>query len=188
MLSEKLKEETKQNHQQLEKKLIVFMRNIRTKEDYANLLMLFYSFFGGLELAIDKHFDVSYLPDYNLRRKTSSLADDLLQLGSVLPALANAEKLPSIDNHLQASGALYVIEGSTLGGKIISKMIRQQLNFNDNYGLSFFNGYGNDPEKMWQTFKLFLDKPISPAEEEIVIQSANDTFKKFSDFFDNRLL
>jgi len=85
-------------------------------------------------------------------------------------------------------GALYVIEGSTLGGTIISKMIKQQLAIPDNKGLSFFNGYGSETEKMWQDFKLFLDRPLKPAEEAVVIRSANDTFNKFGQWFDNRPL
>jgi len=156
MLSEKLKENTKLNHQQLEKKLVTFMRSIRSREDYVQLISLFYSFFGGLELAIDANFDRSGLPDYQLRRKTAALADDLAQLGATLPALAGKNELPTINGHLQALGALYVIEGSTLGGKIISKMMAQQLGLINNEGLSFFSGYGAETENMWQIFKTAL--------------------------------
>jgi heme oxygenase (biliverdin-IX-beta and delta-forming) len=188
MLSEKIKEETKQNHQLLEKKLVAFMRAIRSKEDYVELLILFYSFFGGLEIAIDAQLDHSHLPDYKLRRKTAFLADDLVQFGRTPPDLAGADELPGIHNHLQALGALYVIEGSTLGGTIISKMIKQQLAISDNKGLSFFNGYREETEKMWQDFKLFLNRPLRPGGEAVVIQAANDTFNKFSQWFDKRPL
>ena len=188
MLSEKLREETKQNHQLLEKKLVAFMRGIRSKEGYVQLLILFYSFFGGLELAIHAQLDHSQLPDYKLRRKTAALAEDLVQFGKKLPLLACGTELPGINNHLQALGALYVIEGSTLGGAIISKMIKQQLTIPDNKGLSFFNGYGEATEKMWRDFKLFLDGPLNPGGEAVVIQSANDTFNKFRHWFDSRPL
>jgi heme oxygenase len=188
MLSEKIKEETKQNHQLLEKKLVAFMRGIRSEQDYVQLLTLFYGFFGGLELAIDAQLDHSQLPDYKLRRKTAALAEDLAQFGKTAPPLAHTDELPGINNHLQALGALYVIEGSTLGGTIISKMIKQQLAIVDNQGLSFFNGYGEKTEKMWQDFKTFLNEPLKPGEATMVIRSANDTFKKFSQWFDMRPL
>jgi len=184
MLSEKLKENTKSNHQLLEKKVVGQLKAMRSKQDYAKLLTLFYSFFGGLELAINQCIDTSNLPDYAQRRKTSALADDLEQLGAALPKFACGDEIPQINNHLQALGALYVIEGSTLGGKIISKMVSQQLNLTDASGLSFFNGYGDQSEYMWGIFKQSIDQPLSPADEEQVIQSANETFLQFGLWFD----
>jgi heme oxygenase len=128
--------------------------------------------------------DTSLLPDYSQRRKTSALAGDLVSLEAKQPLLATEQQLPEIHNHLQALGALYVIEGSTLGGKIISKMINQQLGLTDGLGLSFFDGYGNDTELMWQRFRQSIDQQVKPADEQIIIQSANDTFLKFSNWFD----
>jgi heme oxygenase len=182
MLSEKLKEKTKLNHQLLEKKLVGKLKAMRSKQDYTELLALFYSFFGGLELAIDQHIDTSHLPDYPQRRKTAALAHDITELGAGLPVLAGGNEIPPINNHLQALGALYVIEGSTLGGKIISKMISGQLQLSA--GLSFFNGYGEQTENMWQIFKQSIDQPLEAIEEDKVILSANDTFLQFSRWFD----
>lgn len=186
MLSEKLKEATKQNHQLLEKKLVANMRMIRSKDDYANLLSFFYGFFGGLEIEINKSIGLSNLPDYAQRRKTSALAYDLNQLAKDLPPLATGSNLPQITNHLQATGALYVIEGSTLGGKIISKMIGQQLNLTVNDGITFFESYGDQTEKMWQAFKQAIDRPIELVQEDVVIRAANETFTKFSEWFDQK--
>jgi heme oxygenase len=185
MLSEKLKENTKINHQLLEKKLVANMRSITDKQGYAKLISLFYGFFGGLELLINKQLDISFLPDYPQRRKTTALADDLTNLDANLPALATGDALPTINNHMQALGALYVIEGSTLGGKIISKMMQQQLSLSDNTGLSFFNSYGEQTLAMWQVFKQAIDRPLNPVDEDMVIKAANDTFIKFGEWFDS---
>jgi heme oxygenase len=187
MLSEKLKEATKTNHQLLEKKLITNIRSIQTAEDYAKLIALFYGFFGGMEAKINEEIDPEKLPDYMQRRKATALADDLIELGAAMPALANGNELPPIANHLQALGALYVMEGSTLGGKIISKIIRQQLNKPDMAGLSFFNGYGEETDAMWQTFKAVLDQPLSPAEQDVVVQAADQTFIQFRHWFQQHL-
>ena len=62
-LSEKFKEQTKGNHQILEKKLIKKLKLVRTTNEYASLLTYFYSFFGGLELSINQHLDIMHLPD-----------------------------------------------------------------------------------------------------------------------------
>ncbi len=186
MLSEKLKNDTKHNHQVLEKKLVAQMRSMRSVQDCGKMLSLFYGFFGGLEIMINQHFDTFRLPDYLQRRKTAALANDLKDLGINLPKLADNADLPHIKNHLQSLGALYVIEGSTLGGKIISKMIQQQLNIGDNVGLSFFNGYGESTSLMWEIFKQCINYPMEAYQDDIVIASANDTFSKFSNWFDKQ--
>lgn len=185
MLSEKIKEHTKTNHQSLEKKLITRMRSIQSKGDYAKFLALFYRYFGGLELAINKHLDFSNLPDYGCRRKTSALVDDLTVLGAQLPTLASESALPEIKNHCQALGALYVIEGSTLGGEIIGKIINRQLDLTNSSGMSFFNGYGDQTASMWQVFKQSIDQPVYVLKHDMIIQSANQTFIQFENWIDN---
>ena len=183
MLSDKLKEATKQNHQQLEKTLVGKLKAIRSANEYAALLKLFYGYFGGLEQKINRVIDAEFLPDHTERRKTKAIADDLLSLQSDIPEKAAGDALPVIENQLQALGALYVVEGSTLGGKIISKMMQQQLNLGDK-GISFFAGYGNRTEQMWDVFKLTLNKHAeTPARQAEVIAAANETFLKFGEWF-----
>ena len=72
------------------------------------------------------------------------------------------------------------MEGSTLGGLYISKMIAKQLNLTNGAFLSFFDGYGEQTEEMWNSFKSALDEQVvHTAEQAAVVQAANDTFKKF---------
>lgn len=52
-----------------------------------------------------------------------------------------------IEIHLQSLGALYVMEGSTIGDKIISKMIEQQLK-TEFMAFTFFMGYGDQSANM----------------------------------------
>lgn len=186
MLSEKLKEETKQNHQILEKALVGNLRSIRNKDGYIDLLKMFYGYFGGLEKSIEQHVDSNLLPDNDERRKIAFIADDIEALGGQVPTKAEGNDLPRIESHLEALGALYVIEGSTLGGKIISKMMEQQLGFNG-IGLSFFSGYGDRTEEMWNIFKEKMDAQAeNPEQEAVVIAAANETFLKFGDWFNKQ--
>ncbi len=181
LLSEQLKLDTQANHQQLEKVLIGQMRSILTTEAYIKLLNLFYAYFGALEDKIDQHLGKTQLDDYSKRRKSNCLLNDITDLGGHTPQKVNDFHLPEIKNHLQAFGALYVIEGSTLGGKIIAKIIAKQLNLiNDNSGLSFFFGYGDETEKMWEDFKEVLNRqPQTQADAALLINAADDTFVKF---------
>jgi heme oxygenase len=183
MLSEKLKENTQKNHQQLEKVLITKLKSIRSTAEYAGLIKYFYGYFGGLETRIEAALNPNQIPDSAGRRKTGSLANDLTFLGADIPAKAGGNALPAINNHLEALGALYVIEGSTLGGKIISKMMQQQLGMGED-GLSFFLGYGDNSMPMWEKFKAMLNRQANnPEEEAVVIAAANQTFLKFGEWF-----
>jgi heme oxygenase len=186
MFTEKIKEATLTYHQQTEKVLVGKMKSMRSKQDYIDLLTAFYSYFGGLEQHIERYINASNLVNYNDRRKTAALIDDLKALGGNIPPIAQGNDLPEIDNYLQAFGALYVIEGSTLGGKIISKMIQQHLHINDDAGLSFFNSYGDKMQDMWDSFKAILNSvAATPADEEIILQAANQTFIKFKAWLEN---
>jgi len=187
MIADQLKEITKTDHQQLEKLLVSKMKVIRSPQDYLNILQLFYSYFGGLEDRINKYINTHQLSDYSLRRKTSAIAHDINMFGGVTVEKAGENSLPQISNHLQAFGALYVIEGSTLGGSFISKMISQQLNLDQcQGGFSFFNGYGEKTATMWETFKEILNKqPADATEEHAICEAANNTFVKFKNWIEN---
>lgn len=163
------------------------MRTIQTKEQYSDLLNLFFTYFGALEKRINKYIGTTQLPDYPERRKTESLSDDIKYLGgSANDAIEDAD-VPQIEHPLHAFGALYVIEGSTLGGVMISKMIKKQLDLQDGRGLSFFESYGAETEAMWARFKEVLDKQVSnEADEQLILDAANETFLKFKQWIDKQ--
>lgn len=183
MLSEILKEKTTTAHQELEKKLVGQMRAMKGIADYILLLQSFHSYFGGLEKLINPHIGLQVLPDYQQRRKTDLVAADLSTLGANVPLMAGTDHLPKITNTAEALGALYVMEGSTLGGQHIKKMLSKQLGIDEAYAMSFFNGYGQDTQQMWASFKNAINHYSSPKSNEVVIRSANQTFEKFSAWF-----
>lgn len=179
-LLEQLKSETLSNHQQLEKNLILKLKGMKSLEDYIHILQIFYAYFGALEDQINKYIGPDQLSDYSERRKTLSIENDILALNGVMPEKASGADLPVIENVLQAFGALYVIEGSTLGGQVISKMISKQLGFATDEGLSFFKSYGEDTIPMWNSFKLVLERHAETQQQaDTITQAANETFGKF---------
>lgn len=181
MLADNLKEQTLTYHQQLEKKLVSQIKGLTTKEGYLQLLQLFYGYFSGLEDRINLFIDQTILPDHALRRKTGAIADDILALGGQPVTKATSDALPEISNANQALGALYVIEGSTLGGSIISKMISGKLGLTS--GLSFFNSYGENTHQMWDSFKAVLNKQAAE-NEPVITEAANNTFFKFKNWIE----
>ena len=169
-----------ERHQQLEKLLVGRMRAIRAKQQYVDLLQLFYTYFEGLEQKIKPFINEFNFPDYGKRRKAGLLEADICSFGVTANAVAASEDLPGINNEYDAYGALYVIEGSTLGGKIISAMMAKHLNLADGTGVSFFTGYGEDTENMWQEFKQTLNRlTAGKQKDDLIIEAANQTFSKF---------
>lgn len=179
MLSEKLKGNTKTAHQELEKLLVKNIKSIRSTEDYLVILSYFYRFFAPLEKKIVYQLETA-LPDIMERRKTTWILDDLDYFQGVLLPRPYLSPILAIDNPFQAIGALYVIEGSTLGGQIICKMIAQKLGISTEHGFRFFSGYGKVTHKRWEDFKDFLNNNDWILEEEkTVIDTANRTFDAF---------
>lgn len=179
-LLEQLKSETLSNHQQLEKHLIVKLKGMKSPDDYINILQIFYAYFAALEDQINQFIGLDQLPDYAERRKTESIKNDILALNGVVPEKATAVDLPEIGSMLQAFGALYVIEGSTLGGQVISKIISKQLALDDVAGISFFKSYGEQTMAMWEKFKAVLEHHAASQEAaDEITEAANETFGKF---------
>jgi len=179
MILDKLRANTKQNHEDLEAEMLPMIKGIRTKADYARLLRIFYGFYKPLEEGIDQYIGEHELPDLQQRRKTSLILDDLVQLGQPFSDIPIDASAPSINSIGDAFGAMYVMEGSTLGGKVISKMIASGLGINEQQGLSFFHGYGGETGSRWKTFLARLDVYSDTPEESAVVKTANDVFNRF---------
>lgn len=180
---EEIKNKTKQAHLETEHLLIPKLKSIQSKEDYAAILSMFYGFFSPLQQRIESHITKQTLPDIEQRRKAAVIEQDIVSL-HVSQKLDICEDLPTIHHLLQAFGALYVIEGSTLGGEIISKMLRKNDNVNiPENALQFFKGYGEQNLAMWQSFKEFMLQQIhSDTDVAIVTDAAKDTFVKLKNW------
>lgn len=180
MLSTEIKEATKEAHLNLEKKVVQKLKAIRTNADYADLLKHFYAYFNHLEKAISLYITHDILPDYKQRRNSSYLKNDIEELGFNVDELP-LTTVPEIRTALQALGALYVMEGSIMGGSIIVKMLEKG---GITKGVSFFSGYGEATGRMWGAFIEVLNSQSKKQNDETVaIITANKTFDHFSEVF-----
>jgi heme oxygenase len=181
MLSTNIKEATKSAHLNLEKKVIEKMKAIRSNADYADFLKCFYTYFSLIEKAIAPYITLELLPDYKERRNSSYLKRDIEALKGTVEGIP-AVQIPQIQNQLQALGALYVMEGSIMGGSIIVKMLEKGGITN---GISFFSGYGEETGQKWSAFIAVMNQQaITPEQQQVAIQAANETFARFGNVFD----
>ncbi|MDB5883846.1 MAG: biliverdin-producing heme oxygenase [Polaromonas sp.] len=117
--------------------------------------------------------------DYAERYKTPRLLQDLRVLGETpesIEALARCPSLPTLTTQSQLLGCLYVIEGATLGGQIITRHLLANLGLRPSTGTSFFDGYGGQTGSRWKAFCAMLSASGTESHDEIVA-SANQTFE-----------
>ena len=153
MLSVKLKEETKHAHLQTEKLIIPSIKSLDLNNSYLQLLYIFYGYFKPVEEKIEQYLSPNVVSDIAERRKAGTILKDMEFVGAKSkPSLC--DQLPAIENAAEALGAMYVLEGSTLGGKHICKMIEQKLPLTEKKGLGFFTGYGTKPIICGRSLKI----------------------------------
>ena len=196
MLTADLKKNTYPEHQAAEKKMILALKKLETQEDYIRMLSWLYSFYAPLEDRIRQYVTEDTLPDITKRCRAGYILEDIKQSGETAGEIgeitankitsAPEKDLPIIDSADRALGALYVLEGSTLGGRIIAGMITRQLG--PTAGNSYFNSYGAETENMWQSFKDFLDQPRSAEQQAAIIDAAKETFITFKNWIDKHEL
>lgn len=185
MLAHRLKEGTKRAHADLEKQLITHIRLVDSTGGYVQLLAMLYGYYKAMEERLQPFLAAAQFPDHERRRKASHIIDDMQQFAADVAEPVLCPDVPEINSYAKAIGALYVIEGSTLGGKIIAGMIAKQLNrTGEKGGFSFFNCYGNDTQAMWSSFKQALDRSFEEKQQEEIITTANETFITFKRWVD----
>ena len=179
MLIDKLRLATRPLHDELDQAMMPRIMQMQSINDYIDLLIAFYGFFKPVYDQIDSHLNQRYLPDYNSRRKPAGILHNLQALGYKTTVEKISGNLPGITCNAEAFGALYVMEGSTLGGLMITKMIAGKLHLTDEQ-LSFFAGYGKKTKERWHQFTGALDNvPVSENDEQKMIQAAAETFSLF---------
>jgi heme oxygenase len=96
---------------------------------------------------------------YSDRAKTPRLARDLAALGLSardIDHMRQCESLPPLGNASSIWGCLYVLEGATLGGQIVSRHLKASLGLTPDTGASYFSGYGEHTGPQWKAFCALL--------------------------------
>lgn len=179
---EQLRESTAALHQDLERTLIPMIKHANSPEAYIRLLQLFYGYYYPLEQYIAAHIDTSFPGGFEHRRKAALLLQDINVInGAPLEPPVTCTDIPVINDNAQALGAMYVLEGSTLGGQVICQIIQRNLPMPEiAQALSFFKGYGEDTRAQWDSFVHYLEGYHGTDEQKKrIVEAAADTFRQF---------
>ncbi len=168
---------TKQHHDNVEVAMQSnqIMDKSLTHEGFLRLLRINYLYMSTLEAVLAENSE--WFAGLNLqeRVKTPNLVSDLNLYGAEVPtAESNYFEGWSFPRLL---GALYVAEGSSLGGQVIQRTLLANDNLHDIDQTLFYKGYAEQTGPMWKQFMAYLEvAPVAPQDIPQVVIGAQDAF------------
>lgn len=127
----------------------------------------FYGLHAGAELVLWPRLAGVAGLDLEARRRTDWLRRDLVSLGSSAIGAPVCRLAPPAST-AEALGFFYVLEGSTLGGKIIRRAV--EVAGADMTGLGFLNPYGAAVGERWRALTAVIERQAAgrPAIDDLV--------------------
>lgn len=148
--------------------------------DYRTFLQRTYGFYLPVEQVLERFGVWPALElDASVRPKLGWLASDLVALGQDPDALALCPAPPEFATLAEAVGCAYVLEGSTLGGRVISRHVQTRLG--PHVPHRFLEAYGASTGERWQGFRAALRCFAETREtEHRIVAGAKQTFESFT--------
>ncbi|RYG22852.1 heme oxygenase [bacterium] len=179
----RLRAETRGEHERLEAEVNLH-RLTSSLSDYKEALAAFYGLYAALEPILR-----TTVPWHKLglsaedRQKLPLLEEDLAAVKLSFARLPICERVPYPATASAAIGSLYVLEGSTLGGKLIEHSLRSNLDLESR----FFASYGASVGSMWREFGAAVEGyAVRFGREDDMVSSAKATFTIFERWFASR--
>jgi heme oxygenase len=182
MILAELKRGTRAEHERIERSVPLLSGDL-DHATYTSYLEKLLGFYEPLEDALAPHPWHEVGLAFADRRKTGLLMHDLGHLGydeAALAAVARCTELPRLSDLPAALGCLYVLEGATLGGQILTRHIERRLGLAPATGCAFLASYGAAVGVMWRQFGEGLTAfPCDDKTTRRMVQSARTTFHAF---------
>jgi len=155
---------------------------LSTREGYRSLLAAYLSLYRPYERALaEAPADLRALVDFPASSRVTLLEHDLNQLGASAANIADAKGIPDLSDRNAMLGALYVIEGSQLGGQMMYRDVQSKLGVDIGSGASFFGGAGEYTGSRWKQITAGLNERITDPDR------ASDTACAMFHYFGNGL-
>lgn len=137
----------------------------------ARFLAKMYGFLAPYEAALLSHAN-ALGPEWEIpeRLRAHLILADLHAEPGQLPLCPTMPPLATVP---QLLGAMYVVEGSTLGGQVLARQLAKAGSDLRRY----FSGYGDRTGPRWKAFCQLLAQATTPANEDDIVQSAIHTFQ-----------
>jgi heme oxygenase len=172
-----LRRETASDHEAVEGSIPLMAEDLDTDRYVAVLKQLYGIVVAWEELLADISPD--WLQEIRIpRRRQGMLRDDLAYFG-IEAAPQPTPTLPPIRSLTELLGAMYVMEGSTLGGQLIARHVERVLHLEPGIGDAYFRSHGDKTGTMWKEFCEVLRRRIPDAEARDAVFSAKKMFQAF---------
>ena len=120
---------------------------------YSGTLCILYCVFDhAYKELVDIDFQPLKIDLGSIGRRRDWLAADLHALALALPLPAPRSLGFELPTSGHGFGCLYVLEGSALGGRVISKRVKQTLGLGPATGGAYFHGLGRQTARHWSDF------------------------------------
>lgn len=146
-----------------------------TRDDYLDYLLAMGRVYGSLEAPCIDALDERLRRDLGIRPKLPAILVDLTRHGLRQPHTRRDATRPLQTD--QALGGLYVLEGATLGGRVIARHLRRCLG--KTLGpTTFLDFHGEQTSQAWKGFSGVLNRRSEAAEldSRAVVLGAIETF------------
>ena len=117
-----LREGTRDEHERLDALFATFA--LGDRDQYAAFLAAHAAALLPLEAALDAAAAERLVPDWAERRRGPAIRADLAELGAVVPT---SVAVPALSGDAAILGAIYVVEGSRLGGRFLARAVAPGL-------------------------------------------------------------
>jgi heme oxygenase len=148
-----LRQATRESHHVIDHHPLMapLVRSDLTRQEYTRALVALDWLHAPLQCELATAL-AEFSGEFELADRVAWLHKDLIALGATASGPQPAWTPPRLDGSAELIGALYVIEGSTLGGQVIARRIEASLGLSATSGARFFNGWGAETEARWQRF------------------------------------
>ncbi|MCD6077238.1 MAG: putative bacteriophytochrome heme oxygenase [Ramlibacter sp.] len=133
------------------------LRRLGEASRYPRVLGVFGGFVPAWENAVADALPARWHGWLRARSRRGFLARDLHALG--IPVPSAPVHVPWIGSEAAAWGSLYVMEGSALGGQVITRALSAQ-GIPVEAGSAYFHGWGAATGAMWREFRRLLEDEL----------------------------
>jgi heme oxygenase len=173
---DRLRLETTPDHASVEQSVPLMDKGL-TRATYVSCLKKLHGLIAAWEEWAALNAPVGLQPFLATRRRLQLLQLDLKWFGA--DCGDERPTLPEMPDTAAVLGAMYVMEGSTLGGQLIARHVEQVLGLMPGRGNAYFRGHQERTGNLWKELCELLRTNVPDSETDAAIVGARAMFRAF---------
>jgi heme oxygenase len=177
----RLKAATAEAHTRVEDQLAV-AGMLSSPEGYRRYLEATFEIRSAIEREMDLAHAVRIMPLWPERKIAPLVAMDIMDVGGWVQAPKSVDDAPADQSIEAILGVLYVLEGSSLGARVVLKQV-EALGMSHQHGARHLSAQAGDNKAWRQLTSILQHDPMSALGEAACIRAAQQTFERFGDAY-----